>query len=105
MSTIGALFVGAVVVAACGSPPSMVAGYVVDVRAASLTDVRSLTLRTPEGEFVTLRIGRLELDGDAFPAGHLREHMATHRPVVVGYREVNGEKVAYRLADAPWLEP
>ena len=50
-------------------------------------------------------MGPLELDGGAFPAGHLREHMALNQPVAVAYREEDGERVAYRLVDATWLQP
>lgn len=94
-----------VVLTACGPAPATVAGYVVDVKSTSLTQVDVFTIRSTDGELVTLRVGRLELDGGGFPAGHLREHMATNSPVAVGYREEGGEKIAYRLVDAPWVKP
>lgn len=90
---------------ACGPQPSTAAGFVVDVKSSSITQVDSFTLRTPEGEEVVFRVGALELDGGAFPAGHLREHMALAQAVAVAYREENGERVAFRLADATWLQP
>ena len=88
---------------ACGTQSATAAGFVVDVEARSLTDIESFTLRTPEGTETTFGVGRLELDAGAFPATHLREHMATGQAVAVAYREENGQPVAFRLADAPWL--
>lgn len=90
---------------ACSPQPSSVAGFVVDMRSTSITQVDSFTLRTPEGTEIVFRVGRVELDGGAFPAGHLREHMALGEPVAVAYRNENGEKIAFRLVDAPWLGP
>jgi len=103
---IGLIGVGlAILLAACGPAPQTVAGFVADVKSSSITQVESFTLRTPEGQELVFRVGRLELDGGAFPAGHLREHMALAQAVAVAYREENGERVAYRLADATWLQP
>lgn len=90
---------------ACGQSPKTEAGFVVDVKATSLTQVDSFTLRTPEGEEILFRVGRLELDGGAFPAGHLREHLALAQALAVAYHEENGERVATRLVDATWLQP
>lgn len=92
-------------VARCGPAPQTVAGFVVDVQSTSLTQVDSFTLRTQEGQELLFRVGPLELDGGAFPAGHLREHMALNQAVAVAYREEDGERVAYRLVDAQRLEP
>ncbi len=94
-----------VAVAACGPAPQTVAGFVVDVKSTSLTQVDSFTIRTQEGQELAFRVGPLELDGGAFPAGHLREHMALNQAVAVAYREEGGERVAYRLVDATWLQP
>ncbi len=106
MSPIRALILAVgIAVAACGPTPQTVAGFVVDVKSTGLTQIDSFTLRTPEGTELVFRVGRLELDGGAFPAGHLREHMALNQAVAVAYREENGERVAYRLADATWLQP
>lgn len=90
---------------ACGPAPETAAGFVVDMKSVSLTQVDSFTLRTPEGTELAFRIGAIELDGGAFPAGHLREHMALNQAVAVAYRVENGERVAYRLVDATWLRP
>lgn len=94
-----------IAIAACGPQPQTVAGFVIDVKSTSITQVDSFTLRTPEESEIVFRVGPLELDGGAFPAGHLREHMALGQPVAVAYREEKGEKVAFRLVDAPWLAP
>ncbi len=75
-------------------------GLVVDVDSAGLTDVRGFTLRTDDGRETTYRIGRLE-NGTDFPPGHLVEHLATAERVRVFYREESGERVAFRLEDAP----
>lgn len=99
------LLLVAITVAACGPAPTTVAGFVIDVKSTSLTEVQSFTLRTQDGQELVFRVGRLELDGGAFPAGHLREHMALNQAVAVAYREEGGERVAYRLADATWLQP
>ncbi len=89
---------------ACGPAPQTAAGFVMDVKSTSITQVDEFTLRTPEGESLVFRVGALELDGGAFPAGHLREHMATAQPVAVAFTIVDGERTATRLVDAPWLQ-
>lgn len=101
-----ALIVAFVVsVGACGSPSLTAAGIVTDIRSRSLVDVESFTLRTKDGQTMTFALGPLELDGGAFDAGHLRSHMATVQAVAVAYRIQDGQNVAYRLVDAPWLQP
>ena len=99
------LLLAVVAIAACGPAPQTVAGFVIDVKSTSLTEVQSFTLRTQEGQEIVFKVGALELDGGAFPAGHLRQHMALNQAVAVAYREEAGERVAYRLADATWLQP
>lgn len=88
----------------CGPATKSAAGIIVAVDQASLTDIRSFTLRTEPGEILTFRVGALDLSSGAFPANHLREHMATAVAVAVAYTEENGERVAVRLVDAPWVE-
>lgn len=85
----------------CGRETLSATGVVVGVDQASLTDVRSFTLRTQIGETVTFRVGNLDLSEGGFPANHLREHMATVTPVLVEYIEEGAEHVAVRLTDAP----
>jgi hypothetical protein len=75
-------------------------GIVIDVDAAGLTEVRGFTLRTDAGEELDYRLGSLE-NGAEFPPGHLVEHVATAEPVLVFYREEGGDRVAYRIEDAP----
>lgn len=81
---------------------AVVDGLLTEVEGTSPTDVASFTLRTPEGRVLQFAIGRLDLSGDASPAGHLREHLATVEPVRVTYvTESDGSLVAIRLEDAP----
>lgn len=106
MSQIASLgLVIAIALAACGPAPQTVAGFVVDVKSTSLTQIDSFTLRTQDGQELVFRVGLLELDGGAFPAGHLREHMALNQAVAVAYREEGGERIAFKLVDATWLQP
>ena len=100
--TIAAVVI-AMLLAGCGGD-NVIDGFVVEVRSSSLTEIDSFTLRTTDGQTVTFRIDRVELGDGAFPATHLREHMALNQPVAVAFREEAGEKVAYRLKDAPWLQ-
>lgn len=100
--------IGVIAIAAlalgCGPATKSAAGIVVSVDQASLTDIRSFTLRTETGEMLSFSIGALDLSSGAFPANHLREHMATASAVAVAYTEEGDERVAVRLVDAPWLE-
>lgn len=89
----------------CGPAPLAEAGWVVDVQSTSLTEVDRFTLRTEDGRELEFKLAPLELDGGSFPANHLREHLALNQPVAIAYRDQNGERVAYRLRDAPWLQP
>ena len=95
----------AIFAVACSPASKTAAGFVVEVKGTSLTQVDSFTIRTQDGQQLVFRVGALELDGGAFPAGHLREHMALTQGVAVAYREENGERIAYRLVDATWLQP
>lgn len=90
---------------ACGPSRATTAGFVIDMKSTSLTVVESFTLRTPEGVEQVFQVGSLELDGGAFPAAHLREHMALAQPIAVAWVEQDGERVAIELVDAPWLTP
>ena len=94
-----------IVLAACDPAPQTMAGFVIDVKSTSLTEIQTFTLRTQDGQEIVFKVGALELDGGAFPAGHLRQHMALNAAVAVAYRMENGERVAYRLVDATWLQP
>jgi hypothetical protein len=94
-----------VVVALAGRPaPRTEVGVVISVESISLTNVRGFTIRTADGRTVAFRVGQLE-NGATFPPGHLGEHAATAVPIVVTYRDENGERVAIRLEDAPSTAP
>lgn len=80
--------------------PTAATGIVIDVDQPSLTDVRGFTLRTSAGAEVSFSIGDLQLTSGAFPANHLREHMATSSPVRVEFEATGDERVATRLSDA-----
>ena len=83
-------------------PPTLtVDGLVTLVEGTSPTDVMGFTLRTMDGRLIAFTIGRLDLTGDAFPAGHLREHIATAQPVRVTYVAAGSSPLAIRLEDAP----
>lgn len=88
----------------CGPATKSAAGIVVAVDQRSLTDIRSFTLRTETGETLTFRVGGLDISSGAFPANHLREHMATAVAVAIAFTEEGGELVAMRLVDAPWAQ-
>ena len=88
----------------CGPPTQSAAGIVVAVDQVSLTEVRSFTLRTEDGDVLTFRVGAVDLSNGGFPANHLREHMTTASAVAVAYTEADGERVVVRLVDAPWLQ-
>lgn len=84
-------------VAACSTPTSgTMKGIVVDVQ-GSLTDITEFTLLV-EGDQVTFHpIPNGDYD---FPLAHLREHMRTGQPVLVGWeREDNGQTAALSLTD------
>jgi hypothetical protein len=80
-------------------PESPIAGIVIAVDSQGLDDVRGFTLRSSTGDELEFKIGELE-NGDEFPPGHLTEHQAAASPVLVFFREENGELVAFRIEDA-----
>lgn len=87
----------AAVSVACSSPTSgTMQGIVVDVQ-GDLTTVTGFTVLV-EGDRVEFEPSA---DGDyAFPLAHLREHLRTGEPVLVGWEIVDGGRVATFLADA-----
>ena len=103
-----AVVVAALALAACAPQPaatpdvqSPVDGVVIEVDAASLTDVRGFTLRVSNGGFAfEFSLGTLE-NASEFSPSHLKEHQATSAPVRVWFRVENGVRVAYRIEDAP----
>jgi hypothetical protein len=107
LGALSALVVIAFVLAACGPQPaatpdvqSPVDGVVIEVDAASLTDVRGFTLRTSSGVAFGFKLGALE-NATEFSPSHLKEHQATSEPIRVWFRVENGDRVAYRIEDAP----
>lgn len=83
--------------AACSTPTSgTMKGIVIDVE-GSLTNITQFTILA-EGDDITFHPAQ---NGDYdFPLAHLREHMRTGQPVLVGWeREDDGEMVALSLAD------
>lgn len=80
--------------------PTAATGVVTAVDQTSLTDVRGFTLRTNAGTEIVFTIGELELTDGAFPANHLREHMATAAAVTVTFETQGDEPVAVRVADS-----
>ena len=105
----GALLLAVLVVGACAAGPTVapslpaafVDGVVTRVEGKSPTDVTAFTLHTEDGRLVDFSVGRLDLSGKAFPAGHLRDHLATAQPVRVIYLAGGDTPVAIRLEDAP----
>jgi hypothetical protein len=106
---VAAALAATVLVAGCGPTPaatpevqSPVDGIVTSVDVVSLTDVRGFTLQPLGGGglVVAFKLGPLE-NATAFSPSHLKEHQATSEPIRVWFRIENGERVAYRLEDAP----
>jgi len=91
----------ALVLGACEAAESTAAGIVVNVEGTTVTDIQAFTLRTQPGQDVRFEVGQLEMADGAFPASHLREHMALASAVVVDYRPDGERLVAFRLSDAP----
>ncbi len=85
--------------AASEIPASPVAGLVVKVETAGLDQVKGFTLQADTGQELTFVIGKLD-NGDEFPPGHLTEHQAAADPILVFFREENGQLVVYHLEDA-----
>ena len=90
-----------VVVVTLGGPVRRTeTGVVVAVQATSLQSIQGFSIRTSDGRTVDFRVGKLEYV-PTFPPGHLTEHRATLRPVLVTYVDEAGSRVAIRIEDAP----
>jgi len=75
--------------------PTRYDGLVVEMQAASILQVASLTLRTDDGTLVEMIV-----EGDAgITASHLREHMALAEPVSITVRYADGLTIATRIDD------
>ncbi len=85
-----------------GSPSTSTStGIVVAIDSTSPVAVTGFTLRSNDGALEQYAVGRLETGDNAFPAAHLREHLASLLPIVVTYRLEGQARVAIRLEDAP----
>lgn len=82
----------------CGGGGDAVAvGVVIDYQ-GDLVSVDSFTIRTTDGEDLTMVPSP---GGDfSFPLPHLREHLATGDPVQVSYRLDGDALVATKISDA-----
>jgi hypothetical protein len=102
---IAVIAVGAFLVNILGQPPRRTeTGVVIAVDSTSLTNVKGFTIRTADGRTVAFTLGPLE-NASQFAPGHLNEHVATAVPVLVTYRDENGQRVVVRLEDAPGASP
>jgi len=102
---IAVIAVGAFLVNILGKPPRQTeTGVVIAVDSTSLTNVKGFTIRTADGRTVAFTLGPLE-NASQFAPGHLNEHVATAVPVLVTYRDKNGQRVVVRLEDAPGASP
>ena len=70
-------------------------GIVVDVN-GDLTSVSAFTILV-EGDTVTLEPSAVGVYD--FPLTHLQEHLRTGEPVLVGWKDVDGRKLAITLSD------
>lgn len=101
-----------IVVLAVGAPVAwwftrtdVTCGVVIDIEQASITDVRSFTLRTSAGVTSAFSIVPSRLAPTAFVPGHLREHRALATPVCVTFRPAESPAVALDLRDGPTPSP
>lgn len=97
-----------IVAAAVGAPVAwwftrtdVTCGVVIDIVQASITDVRSFSLRSPQGSMTSFEIVPARLAPTSFVPGHLREHRALATPVCVTFRPADTPAVALDLQDAP----
>ncbi len=98
---VATVLTAALLAAACGGDHAdMAQGIVVAIDQTPPVQVHGFTLRTSDGQELTFIIGDLQLDAGSFNASHLLVHEATSQPIIVGYRTVNGQRVAFRLVDA-----
>jgi hypothetical protein len=74
-------------------------GVVIDIEQASITDVRSFSLRTADGVTSSFSIVPSRLAPTSFVPGHLREHRALATPVCVTFRPTEVPPVALDLQD------
>jgi hypothetical protein len=79
-----------------------VRGVLLDVVSTGLQRADTFTLRADDGRELTFTVGP-DFNKDATHAmtpGHMRQHMALADPVLVTYREQNGQLIALSATDA-----
>ena len=102
LATAGALLM----VVACSGPDQVAAGLVTDIDTLRPGRVQAFTLRTQDGASLVFDVSAgTDLGRGAFPADHLREHMATGAGVAVAYRTEGDRRIALKLTDADWIGP
>ena len=74
-----------------------ISGRIVDLKAGSLLEIQSLTIRVESGETYTLEAGGVALG--RFTPSHLRGHMVSGLVVVVTYHEESGRLVVDAISD------
>jgi hypothetical protein len=79
---------------------SPVDGIVIGVDASSLSDVQGFTLRTSGRVGLYFVLGVLE-NAAEFSPSHLAEHQVSSEAIRVWFRIDNGQRLVYRLEDAP----
>jgi hypothetical protein len=90
-------------ITACGGGDTdlqVAEGVVIDVD-GTLAEVRSFTVRTPDGTDLTFAVpDGLRFHGEV-PLGHLRSHLTTGEPIVVSYEtQADGSLEAVDVRDA-----
>jgi hypothetical protein len=101
VSLAAALVAGCTLVDQGGQPVEREAvGLVTAVEGSGPADVRQFTLRTDEGQILSFSILPGRLSATAFPAAHLREHLASVQKVRVRYVVESGTFIPIDLADA-----
>jgi hypothetical protein len=106
--SLAALLVGSVValsLVGCGQGSELARGIVLIMNETPPIQVSGFMLRTNTGRILTFKIGPLQLDAGSFNAAHLKVHQVTGQPIIVEYRTVNGERIAFRLTDANVVSP
>jgi hypothetical protein len=91
------LALGLLLLVACGpdTTPRRVRGLVVNLQAASFSQLGSFDLRADDGRAMTFAV-----DGDVgVTPSHLREHMTLAEPVTVTYHDSRSGLVATRVDD------
>ena len=86
---------------ACGGGDRSVEGIIIDVEAASLTQVETFTVRDNDNKIIVFRIApdAIESLEESFVPSHLREHALAVEQVKIFYREEDGEFLAIRIED------